>query len=179
MTLTQQILTVVILVAGTALTRFLPFAVFRGKETPRYITYLSQVLPPAVFGMLVVYCLSGSFGLPELLGILVTCLLHLWKRQMLISILGGTVIYMLLVQYVFVSRFENSLFQKFLHCFYYLFEPFLRSNYRQSMTSDSCHSIVWHLPFDCAATVIRSCGICHSLRLMVNRCVGKCSWKHK
>jgi branched-subunit amino acid transport protein AzlD len=108
MTLTQQILTVVILAAGTALTRFLPFAVFRGKKTPTYITYLSKVLPPAVFGMLVVYCLKdvsfvgGHHGVPELLGIAVTCVLHYWKRQMLISILGGTVAYMLLVQFVFV-----------------------------------------------------------------------------
>lgn len=108
MTLTQQILTVAILAVATALTRFLPFAIFRGKTTPKYITYLSQVLPPAVFGMLVVYCLKdvdftgGHYGLPELIGIAVTCVLHVWKRQMLISILGGTVAYMLLVQLVFV-----------------------------------------------------------------------------
>jgi branched-subunit amino acid transport protein AzlD len=108
MTLTEQILTVAVLVAATSLTRFLPFAIFRGKKTPHYITYLSRVLPPAVFGMLVVYCLkdvdftSGYYGLPELLGIAVTCGLHLWKRQMLVSILGGTVAYMLLVQFVFV-----------------------------------------------------------------------------
>ena len=108
MTLTEQILTIVILAATTALTRFLPFLVFRGKKTPQYVTYLSGVLPPAVFGMLVVYCLkdvdftSGHHGLPELIGIAVTCILHMWKRQMLISILGGTVAYMLLVQYVWV-----------------------------------------------------------------------------
>lgn len=96
------------MVAATAATRFVPFLVFRGKTTPRYIQYLSQVLPPAVFGMLVIYCLkdvqftSGHFGIPELIGIAVTALLHAWRRQMLISILGGTVTYMLLVQFVFV-----------------------------------------------------------------------------
>lgn len=96
------------MVLATALTRFVPFIIFRGKTTPRYIQYLSNVLPPAVFGMLVIYCLkdvqftSGHFGIPELIGIVVTALLHAWKRQMLISILGGTVIYMLLVQFVFV-----------------------------------------------------------------------------
>lgn len=95
------------MVVATASTRFVPFLIFRGKTTPRYIHYLSQVLPPAVFGMLVIYCLkdvqftSGHFGIPELIGIAVTALLHAWKRQMLISILGGTAAYMLLVQTVF------------------------------------------------------------------------------
>lgn len=107
MTLSQQIATIAILVLATSLTRFLPFLLFRGKETPAYIHYLSHVLPPAVFGMLVVYCvkdvdfLGGYHGLPELIGIAVTVVLHLWKRKMLLSILGGTVVYMLLVQLVF------------------------------------------------------------------------------
>lgn len=95
------------MVAATAATRFVPFLIFRGKTTPRYIQYLSKVLPPAVFGMLVIYCLkdvkftSGYFGAPEIIGIIVTALLHAWKRQMMISILGGTITYMLLVQFVF------------------------------------------------------------------------------
>lgn len=107
MTTTQQILTIAVMVLATALTRFVPFLIFRGKTTPAYIQYLSKVLPPAVFGMLVVYCLkdvqftSEHYGLPELIGIAITALLHAWKRQMLISILGGTVAYMLLVQFVF------------------------------------------------------------------------------
>lgn len=107
MTVTQQIITIATMVAATAVTRFVPFLVFRGKTTPRYIQYLSHVLPPAVFGMLVIYCVkdvqftSGHFGIPELIGIAVTALLHAWKRQMLISILGGTVTYMLLIQFVF------------------------------------------------------------------------------
>lgn len=108
MTFTQQILTIGIVVFGTMLTRFLPFLVFpQGKETPKYIQYLGKVLPAAVFGLLVVYCLkdvnilSGSHGIPEVISIFVVVLLHLWKRQMLLSIAGGTVCYMLLVQFVF------------------------------------------------------------------------------
>lgn len=104
MTLTEQILTVVTLVVATASTRFVPFLIFRGKKTPSHIQYLSQVLPAAVFGMLVVYCLrnvdvtAAPFGIPEAIGVLVTALLHVWKRQMMISILGGTLTYMLIVQ---------------------------------------------------------------------------------
>lgn len=104
MTFTEQILTVAILVLATASTRFVPFLIFRGKKTPSYIQYLSQVLPAAVFGMLVVYCLrnvhitAAPFGIPEAISVLVTALLHLWKRQMMISILGGTLTYMLIVQ---------------------------------------------------------------------------------
>lgn len=108
MTFTEQIMTVAIIVLATMLTRFLPFMLFpAGKPTPKYIQYLGKVLPSAVFGLLVVYCLkdvsifSGSHGLPELIAIVVVVLLHLWKRQMLLSIAGGTICYMLLVQLVF------------------------------------------------------------------------------
>ena len=108
MSVSQQIITVAMVVIGTMLTRFLPFIIFpAGKPTPKYIQYLGQVLPAAVFGLLVVYCLKnvsflgGSFGIPELISIAVVIALHLWKRQMLISIAGGTICYMLLVQLVF------------------------------------------------------------------------------
>ena len=108
MTLTQQIITIATVVLATMITRFLPFFVFpAGKPTPRYIKYLGNVLPAAVFGLLVVYCLKGvnvlssPHGLPELIAIAVVVALHLWKRQMLLSIAGGTVCYMLLVQFVF------------------------------------------------------------------------------
>lgn len=108
MTLGQQLITIGMVVLGTMLTRFVPFIVFpAGKPTPKYITYLGRVLPAAVFGLLVVYCLkdvsflTGWHGLPELISIAVVVGLHLWKRQMLISIAGGTVCYMLLVQLVF------------------------------------------------------------------------------
>lgn len=108
MTVTQQLITIAVVAIGTMLTRFLPFIIFpEGKPTPKYIQYIGKALPPAVFGMLVVYCLkhvtllAGSHGLPELIAIAVVVLLHLWKRQMLISIAAGTVCYMLLVQLVF------------------------------------------------------------------------------
>ncbi|MBD5475221.1 MAG: branched-chain amino acid transporter AzlD [Lachnospiraceae bacterium] len=108
MTFTQQIITIGMVVLGTMLTRFVPFLVFpAGKPTPKYIQYLGKVLPAAVFGLLVIYCLknvslfAGSHGIPEMIGIAVVVGLHLWKRQMLISIAGGTVCYMLLVQFVF------------------------------------------------------------------------------
>lgn len=108
MTLTQQIITIGMVILGTALTRFLPFLVFpAGKPTPKYIQYLGKVLPAAVFGLLVVYCLrnvnvlTGTHGLPEAISVAVVAGLHLWKKQMLLSIAGGTVCYMLLVQMVF------------------------------------------------------------------------------
>lgn len=108
MTLTQQIITIGVVALGTILTRFLPFLLFpAGKPTPKYIQYLGKALPSAVFGLLVVYCLknvslfSGSRGIPEFLSIAVVTALHLWKGQMLLSIAGGTVCYMLLVQFVF------------------------------------------------------------------------------
>lgn len=108
MTLFQQLLTIGCVVLGTVLTRALPFLVFPAdKPTPPYIRFLGKALPPAVFGLLVVYCLknvsflSDSHGIPELIAILAVIGLHLWKRQMLLSIAGGTVCYMLLVQFVF------------------------------------------------------------------------------
>lgn len=108
MSLQQQIITIAVVVFGTMVTRFLPFLVFpAGKETPPFVQYLGKVLPPAVFGMLVVYCLksvdwlSGSHGAPELISIALVVFLHAWKRQMLLSIAAGTICYMLLVQLVF------------------------------------------------------------------------------
>lgn len=108
MTLMQQVLTIAICALGTMLTRFLPFFVFReGKETPPLVSYLGAALPSAIFAMLVVYSLrsvdvlTGSHGLPEAIAILITVGLHLWKRQMLLSIAGGTLCYMVLVQVVF------------------------------------------------------------------------------
>lgn len=108
MTLAQEVMTIALCVLATMITRFLPFLVFKeGAETPKYIQYLGKALPAAIFGMLVVYCLkgvsftSGAHGLPELISIAVTVTLHLWKRQMLLSISAGTICYMLLVQLVF------------------------------------------------------------------------------
>ena len=108
MTFGQQMITIALIVLGTMTTRFLPFLVFPpGKETPKYIQYLGKVLPSAVFGLLVVYSLkdvsilTGNHGIPELISISLVVGLHLWKRQMLLSIAGGTICYMLLVQFVF------------------------------------------------------------------------------
>lgn len=98
----------VVCAAVTALIRFLPFLVFRGeRKTPRIIEYLGRVLPPCVMAMLVIYCLKGvSFSsaggwLPSLIACAVVTALHLWKRSTLLSIVGGTLCYMLLVQLVF------------------------------------------------------------------------------
>ena len=109
MTITQQAITIGAVVLGTVITRSLPFLIFpAGKETPEFIKYLGRVLPPAVFGMLVIYCLrnvdflTGNHGAPELIAIAAVIALHVWKRQMLLSIAGGTVIYMLLIQRVFI-----------------------------------------------------------------------------
>ena len=87
----------------TILIRFLPFLVFRKGETPAYILYLGKVLPFAIIGMLVVYCLRETtitawpFGLPELAAGAATVALHAWKRSTLLSILGGTILYMILI----------------------------------------------------------------------------------
>ena len=108
MTISQQIITVAMVILATMLTRFLPFLIFpAGRPTPKYVQYLGRVLPSAVIGLLIIYCLNnvsiftGSRGLPELIAIVLVIILHLWKRQMLLSIAGGTVCYMLLVQFVF------------------------------------------------------------------------------
>lgn len=105
MTILQQMITIGLCVVGTMSTRFLPFLIFReNRKTPDFVQYLGKFLPSAVFGMLVVYCLrdvsllQGNHGLPEFLSILVTGVLHLWKRQMLLSIAGGTICYMILLQ---------------------------------------------------------------------------------
>lgn len=107
MSLTQQIITIFVVIIGTVLTRFLPFLIFpEGKTPPPYITYLGTVLPYAVIGLLVVYCLkdsfqNGNFALPELISIVLIIFLHKWKKNMLLSIGGGTIFYMILVQTIF------------------------------------------------------------------------------
>lgn len=111
MTLTslESLLLISLVALGTLLTRALPFALFPDKkETPKYILYLGKVLPFSVIGLLIIYCIknvslfSAPFGIPEAIGILCTVLLHLWKNNTLLSIGGGTVVYMVLVQLVFV-----------------------------------------------------------------------------
>ena len=94
--------------AGTQITRWLPFWLFpEKKEPPQVVTDLGRLLPPAMMGLLVVYCLKGvawtasPYGVPELLAIAAVVLLHRWKGNVLLSIAGGTALYMLLVQLVF------------------------------------------------------------------------------
>ena len=97
---------IAIMAIVTMLLRFLPFIVFR-KSVPPFISYLGQVLPSAIIGMLVIYCLkdvtwtAAPFGAPELIASACVVGLQIWRRNTLISILGGTVIYMLLIQLVF------------------------------------------------------------------------------
>lgn len=108
MTVTQHVTTIACISLATILTRALPFLIFpAGKEAPKAVRKLGDTLPPALFAFLVVYCLKGlgfasaADWLPQALSIAAVVLIHLWKRQMLLSILGGTVIHMLLVQLVF------------------------------------------------------------------------------
>ncbi|WP_068504399.1 branched-chain amino acid transporter permease [Paenibacillus kribbensis] len=108
MTLLENIITIGMVVLGTMMTRFIPFILFpSGRPTPKYVQYLGKVLPSAALGLLVIYSvkdvtfLSGSHGVPELISIVVIMMLHLWRRNMLISIAGGTLLYMFLVQFVF------------------------------------------------------------------------------
>ena len=99
---------VLVAAAVTAALRFAPFLIFgRGRETPALVLYLGKVLPFAIMGMLVVYCmkdvsfLSAPFGIPEAIGCLIVAVLHIWKRNTLLSIAAGTVSYMLMVQFIF------------------------------------------------------------------------------
>lgn len=103
----QSTITILAVVLGTMATRFLPFLIFpEGKEPPKFITYLGTVLPYAVIGLLVIYCVKDALwtsfhGLPELIAILFIIFLHKWKKNTLLSIGAGTVLYMFLVQTCF------------------------------------------------------------------------------
>ena len=104
----ETLLTILAVTLGTQITRWLPFLLFpERKDPPGVVLYLGRVLPLAMMGLLVIYCfrdvswLSGSYGAPELLATAVVAALHGWKRNVLLSIAGGTAVYMLLVQVVF------------------------------------------------------------------------------
>ena len=104
----KSFLIILVVAITTFATRVIPFLVFpKGKEIPKTIQYLGKVLTPAVIGMLVIYCLKDTkilafpYGIPELVSVMVVAVLHIWKRNNIISIAGGTVLYMLLVQVVF------------------------------------------------------------------------------
>ncbi len=107
-TIWESAVVIAVVVLGTMLTRFLPFIIFpAGRPTPKYIQYLGDVLPFAVIGLLVIYSLkdavvlSWPYGIPEAIAIACIVLLHIWRKNMLLSIAAGTIIYMLLVQLVF------------------------------------------------------------------------------
>lgn len=108
MTQSQQLMTIAVIALGTMLTRFLPFLIFPGdKPAPKIIEKLGNLLPGAVFSLLVVYCLknvrllSGSHGIPEAIAIAAISAVHIWKRNTLLSIATGTLVYMALVQTLF------------------------------------------------------------------------------
>lgn len=104
MTTSQQIITIALISLSTIATRALPFILFPSKKhTPKFVQYLGKYLASAVFGMLVVYCLKdvplleGNHGIPQLLGILACVILHLWRKNMMLTIAGGTIFYMLII----------------------------------------------------------------------------------
>lgn len=105
---TESILIIAVCAVCTLIERALPFLIFRGKEVPEIVRYLGRVLPMAIMATLVMYCLKGiTFSsvagfAPPLIASALTALLHLWKRSTMLSICGGTVCYMLLVQVVFL-----------------------------------------------------------------------------
>lgn len=105
MTFSQTLAVVAVIALVTYLTRCLPFLFFPpDKPTPPYISYLGAVLPCALIGMLVVYCLKGvtptafPYGIPELIGVLFVVGVHKWRHNLLLSIVGGTVVYMALIR---------------------------------------------------------------------------------
>ena len=108
LTVPQTLIIIAAIALGVQISRWLPFLAFSGKkEMPPFIKYLGRVLPPALMGLIVVYCfkgtklLTGSHGLPELIASAVVILTYKWKENLLLSVGGGTVVYMLLVQLVF------------------------------------------------------------------------------
>ena len=105
----ESLLIILIIAAITFALRATPFILFSRTGTiPKVITYLGNVLPPAVMGMLIIYCLRNvsvlnvPFGIPELIAVVTVAVLHLWRKNNLLSILGGTAFYMVLIQFVFV-----------------------------------------------------------------------------
>ena len=102
----ERIITILIAGVATLMTRFLPFVIFKGKKIPPFLDFLGYALPAAVFGMLLVYALKDTvvlsypFAIPEVLGLLVTTVVYLWKKNTLLSIASGTLFYMFLIQVV-------------------------------------------------------------------------------
>lgn len=103
---TYALCAIAVMAVVTALLRFLPFFVMGNKKTPEYVQYLGRVLPYAVMAMLVVYCLKDikltayPFGFCELVSVLIVALCHVWKRNTLLSIITGTICYMVLIRII-------------------------------------------------------------------------------
>lgn len=102
------LVSIAIMSAVTVLLRVIPFAAFSGKRrTPGVVIYLGKVLPFSIMGMLVVYCLKdtdflgATHGIPEVIAVTVVVVVHLLKRNTVLSVIAGTVVYMLLVQFIF------------------------------------------------------------------------------
>lgn len=100
---------ILVIAAVTFGTRVAPFILFgKDKPTPKYVVYIGNYLPPAVIAMLIIYCLRNldlyafPFGIPEVIGVITVAILHIWKRNNLTSIIGGTVLYMIAIQFIFV-----------------------------------------------------------------------------
>ena len=142
MTALQMGLTIAVCTAATMIARFLPFVVFSSKDQqpPEVVRYLGRVLPAAIFGMLIVYCLksvtpfAGSHGIPEAIALLVTVALHKWKHETLLSVAGGTLCYVLLVQLVF-SKTQSAAAQ-----------------------GNSCTASLIYFAGNCASKSTNSCG---------------------
>ena len=105
---TESIMIIAVCTACTFLERALPFIIFRGREVPEIVRYLGRVLPMAIMATLVIYCIKtiSFFSMagwsPMVIASAVTVLLHLWKSNTMLSIFGGTICYMVLIQMVFV-----------------------------------------------------------------------------
>ena len=108
MTDSHSALLIAVCAVITVALRFIPFLIFGKKKTPPFISYLGKVLPFAIMGMLVVFCLKGisitafPYGIPELICVIAVVLLHVWKRNTLLSIIAGTVLYIMLINFVFI-----------------------------------------------------------------------------
>ncbi len=108
LTVTQATITILAVTLGVVITRFLPFVLFSGKrKMPQRFENLQKLIPPAMMGLLVVYCLkdvnftTAPYGIPEIISIATVIALHLWKRNSLLSIFGGVAVYMVFIQVIF------------------------------------------------------------------------------
>lgn len=108
LSVSESLAIIAVVALCTFATRLLPFILFSGKKPPNYVLYLGKYLPAAIISVLVIYCFRNTavtawpHGIPEIIAVAAVVLLHLWKRNNLISIGGGTILYMILVQVVFI-----------------------------------------------------------------------------